>query len=166
MVEGVLMVMMGRTRQVSPHSVFFLSETHGNVQQQLANTQSVPSPALQLWLMIMTVIRSAINHVYNNALKSKCLCSRVDQLNCNTWWGFFFLHFLTDPFYSQAAITKRSPCPPQSQSQESTYNSQFQPRKPQQSRLVFRTRGLKTEEERAKRGNKNNIWFSTWWLFN
>lgn len=75
------------------------------------------------------------------------------------FWGFvfFFLHFLTDPFYSQdprAAITKRTPCQPQSQSLESTYNGRFQPGKPQQSRLVFRARCLKSQDETGQAGEQ------------
>lgn len=118
---------------------------------------------LQLWLMMMTIISSTINHVYNNVFMYKCWCSRVERLDCNVHiqvhsvFLFFFLHFLTDPFYSQdprAAITKRSPCQPQSQSQESTYNGQFQPGKPQQSRLVFRARCLKSQEQTGQAGEQ------------
>lgn len=83
-----------------------------------------------IYIMMMTVIAVIINHVYIN----RCFSFKVGRPNCNEHMQVhFFPHFLTDPFYSldpQSAITKWTPCQPQSQSRESTYNGQFQPRKP------------------------------------
>lgn len=82
-------------------------------------------------IMMMTLIRVIINHVCIN----RCLSFKVGWPNCNVHIQVhFFPHFLTDSFYSpypQSAITKWTQCQPQSQSQESTYNGQLQPRKPQ-----------------------------------